>query len=121
MADLRRTPHLLPAWYTQDWVAPLAAAYEADGPGATAERLGVSASMVTAVVRGYYASSLERIEAAVRETLMAETVECPVLDTIDRAACRANREAPFRATNPLAVRLWRACRTCPHNPNAPDR
>ncbi len=118
MADLRTTPHLLPAWHAEPWVRLLETAYEADGPGATAERLGVSPAMVTAVVRGYYASSLDRIRTAVRETLAAEAVACPVLGEITLAACRKHRTADFSASNPLRVRLWKACRVCPNNPDS---
>lgn len=118
MADLRKTPDLLPAWHAEDWVRLLERAYEADGPKVTGERLGVSPAMVTGVVRGYYASSLDRIRTAVRETLAVESVTCPVLGEISLAECRAHRELPFAATNPLRVRLWRTCRSCPYNPAA---
>ena len=118
MPDYRNTPELQPDWYREPWVALVRAAYEADGPAATARRLGVSPSMVTAVARGYYAHSLDTIRRAALEALTATTVGCPVLGELALAECRRHREAPFRASNPLAARLWRACRSCPHNPSA---
>ena len=119
MPDYRDAPHLQPAWYHEPWVAVLVAAYEAEGPTSVARRLGVSPSMVTAVARGYYDSSLDTIREAVAEVLMATEVACPVLGPLPLAACRHHRERPFAATNPLRVRLYAACRTCPNNPNTP--
>lgn len=117
MADLRLTPHLLPAWHAEPWVRLLETAYDADGPGKTGARLGVSPAMVTATARGYYKSSLDTIRQAVLEVLGSDCVACPILGEISLASCRTNREADFRATNPLAARLWRACRSCPNNPD----
>ena len=119
MADLRLTPELLPDWHAEPWVRLLEARYDADGPSKTGALLGVSPAMVTAVARGYYRSSLDTIRQAVLEVLGSDAVACPVLGEISLAACRQNREADFRASNPLAARLWRACRSCPHNPNLP--
>ena len=118
MADLRKTPHLLPDWWHEPWVRLLEAAYDADGPGATGRRLGVSASMVTAVARGYYTSSLDTIRQATEAVLGAREVSCPVLGALPLVDCRHHRERPFRSSNPQAVALFRACRSCPNNPNA---
>lgn len=117
MADLRKTPEALPAWHAEPWVRSLEASYEEVGPGATGRILGVSPSMVTGVVYGYYESSLDRIREATRERLQHVEVACPVLGAIELADCKRHRTAPFAATNPARVRLWRACRTCPNNPD----
>ena len=118
MPDYRDTPDLLPDWYGEPWVPVLVTAYEADGPTATARRLGsVSPSMVTAVARGYYKSPVDTIREAVRAVLMTASVECPVLGSIELNDCRRHRERPFAATNPLRIPLFQACRSCPNNPN----
>ena len=119
MPDLRLTPDLLPGWWHEPWCQAVVESYDAVGPSATAALLGVSPSMVTAVARGYYESSLERIRTASRERLMAEEVDCPVLGpALPLVDCAGHRSRPFAATNPARVRLWRACRRCPHNPDA---
>lgn len=122
MPDFRENPGASPhKWYRhprERWVDLLIAEYEAHGPKATGARLGVSAGMVTGVARGYYASSVDTIREAVRAVFGRASVDCPVLGEVELATCRHHRSRPFAATNPLRVRLYRTCRSCPNNPNA---
>lgn len=121
VADLRETPHLLPEWHAEPWVRLLEAAYETNGPKAVADRIGYSAGLVTAIVRGYYDANPAKVADAVMATLGQAEVDCPVLGTLPLTSCRRHRTAPFSAASPLSVRLWKACRTCPNNPDSQTR
>ena len=118
MPDFRANRAASPQpWYTEPWVDLLISAYEADGPKATADRLEVSPSMVTAVARGYYESPVDAFRETVNAVLGAACVSCPVLGEITLVDCRRHRAADFAPTNPTRIRLWRTCPTCPNNPN----
>ncbi len=96
-----------------DWIEALAAACDVSTGRAVAKRLGVSPAAVCRVLGNGYGDT-ERMERRVRGILMAQTVACPVLGDIDAAACREHQERPYTPINPTFVRLFRACRTCPH-------
>jgi len=81
-----------------------------DAPGKT-----YSGAMVNMVLGGKRPlGTLGLFERAVRAALMNETVQCPVQGEIGLTECRANAARPFAATNPVRVKLWRACRECEH-------
>ena len=98
------------------WITLLRSARAAHGPTAVGRTIGYSASVVIDVCEGRYKADTGRVEEAVLATLGRAEVECPVLGTIGLDACRRHRAAPFSASNPLRVRLWTACKTCPNNP-----
>lgn len=110
MADL--------SWVNEPWVTLLRAAREEHGPTAVGRTIGYSASVVIDVCEGRYKADPGRVKEAVMATIGAAEVTCPVLGVIGLDACRKHRKAPFSATNPLRVRLWKACRSCPNNPDA---
>ncbi|WP_372069737.1 transcriptional regulator (plasmid) [Tistrella mobilis] len=97
-----------------DWVRVLAAAAEATTAREVAARLGYSASVISEVLRRRYAGSPARVEARVRARLMVADVTCPVLGTITTAECGQHAAAPLATTSSARVRLWQACRSCPH-------
>lgn len=96
-----------------DWVEVLADAV--DKAGATrpvAETIGYSPSAVSSVINNSYTGRLVHLETAVRRSLMRDRVECPVLGTITGERCeRAQRVKRCPSTNPVAVRLFRTCRS----------
>ncbi len=96
-----------------DWIEALAAACDAATGRAVARRLGVSPAAVSRVLANAY-GDMARMERRVRGILMARAVACPVLGDIDAAACREHQDRPYTPINPTFVRLFRACRTCPH-------
>lgn len=115
---------IYPDWFSEPWVELLQAARAQYGPKATGERLahagrtkGYSAATVIGVCEGTYQADPSGIREAVMIRLANVDVECPVLGTISLGTCGEHRHAEFRATNPLRVRLWQACKTCPNNPN----
>lgn len=101
----------------EPWYRALKDRWEADGPKAVGAVLGYSASAVTGVVKGYYGANIDAFRQRVIERLTEATVDCPVLGELQMGACAEHRARPFAPTNPDRVRLWRACRSCPHNPN----
>lgn len=101
-----------------DWVKALAASCDGSTQAEVADRLGCSAAAVNQVLSHAYEGRLDRMEARVRGTLMAESVDCPVVGEISRSACmthQGRRENAITA-NPLLPKLYRACRNgCAHS------
>ena len=101
-----------------DWVKALAASCDDSTQVEVAARIGCSAAAVNQVLAKVYEGRLDRIEARVRGTLMAETVDCPVVGEISRSACMTHqgRREDAIAVNPLLPKLYRACRDgCAHS------
>lgn len=101
-----------------DWVVQLAAACERSSQAAVAARIGYSAPAVNQVLQHVYDGNLARVEQAVRGAVMAERVDCPVLEVIPREVCARHqrRRAGELTVNPLLPKLYRACRAgCPHS------
>lgn len=97
-----------------DWIEALRAECERTSQAKTAARLGVSSAMVNQVLRGRYRGKTDNLETRVRGELMRATVDCPVLGEISTRQCLDEQSRPFAATNPLRIRLYRACRACPN-------
>lgn len=100
-----------------DWMAILRAQVDTHGQAATAARLRYSSSVVSQVLSGTYRGRVDRVAQRVIEVYGGLEVSCPVLGTIELSRCAEERLRPFAATNPLRVRLYRACQGCPNNPN----
>lgn len=100
------------------WVVQLAAACERSSQAEVAGRIGYSGSAVNQVLQNVYDGSLARVEQAVRGAVMAEKVDCPVLERIPREACARHqrRRVGELTANPLLPKLYLACRAgCPHS------
>ena len=96
-----------------DWLAALARACDAESGRAVATRLGVSPAAVSRVLGNNYGDTAA-MERRVREVLMVNRVNCPVLREIGVEDCRAHQRRPFSPVNPLFVQLARACPACPN-------
>jgi len=82
-----------------------------------AERLGISRTAVSLCLSGKYGAKTDKVAAKVLDVLGA--MECPALaETITPLECEAYRTRSAPLNNPMAMRHWRACQHCPHNPNA---
>lgn len=102
-------------WKTPpDWIAALAAECDKTSQGQAAKRLGISSAAVNQVLANVYKGRLDRVETRVRGELMRETVACPVLGDISRRDCLDHQKRKFAATNPMRVRLFAACKSCPN-------
>lgn len=99
-----------------DWLQRLQAEVAEHGIGPVAELVGISRAAVSLVVRGKYPSDLTGIERRVRDTY--GSVECPFLaEEIPGLRCRAYRRRPMPMSSANALKHWRACQSCPLNPD----
>lgn len=94
-----------------DWVTVLAAACDAGGLNRTAAKLCMSPALVSLVIRRTHHASYEYAEARVRNKLMTPLRPCPVLGLIDAGRCAEEQARPFTSVNPLAVAVYRTCRS----------
>jgi hypothetical protein len=87
-----------------------------------AKVLGYSAAVINQVLKGTYKGDTEKVIRAVRGAYLGDTVECPVIGELQTHRCIENQRAPYAATNPQRVRLFRACRDgCPYSTIGRDK
>lgn len=79
-----------------------------------AEKLGLSSSALSQAKAGKYRGDVASIEQRIRGVFMKVTVCCPVLGELSTKDCLDEQRRPVAFTNPLRVRLARACKTCPN-------
>ena len=98
------------------WILLLADEVRATNRKMAGERIGVSRSAVSLALANRYPSpSTDSIEKKV--LLALDGLSCPAQQlTISVEQCRDYRARPAPTHNPMAMRLWRHCQTCPHNP-----
>lgn len=85
---------------------------------AVAEQLGISPSAVNQALKSKYRGDVDGIAQRIRGVLMSLSWHCPVLGDISAKACLDEQRRPLVFSNPLRVRLHRACKTCPHRKEA---
>lgn len=97
-----------------DWLALLAAEAARTTIAATGRRLGYSRTAVSLALTGNYPGRTDKLAATVLAILGRQA--CPHLGReVTPAECAGNAgEMP--TSSPAALRLWRACQTCPHRP-----
>ncbi|MFK5979741.1 MAG: transcriptional regulator [Rhizobiaceae bacterium] len=102
-----------------DWMLWLAEECDASSQAAAARKLGYSPAYVSTLLHNKFKGDLNAIEKAVRGALRAETVECPGLgQSIAGNTCLEwqKKAKVLRPTNPLRVKMFRACRgDCPNS------
>ena len=99
-----------------DWLMELTKQCEGKSQRQVAAELGVSPAMVNQVLKGTYKGSLETIRIKVEGLYLNSCVNCPVLGEIPIHECKNNQDRPFSASNPLRVKVFRACRAgCPYS------
>lgn len=98
-----------------EWVKTLAAFCDAESQAAAARLIGRSTSLINQVLKNKYMGDLTGVEERVNSAFRVVPVPCPVLGDIDGASCLAHQQATYHPGNHLAVRLYVACRRCPHN------
>lgn len=97
-----------------DWISTLAEECDRSSQGRTAEKLGVSSTMVNLALQNTYTGRLDRLEERVRGELMHKVLACPVLGEISARRCLDEQARPFVSSNALRLRLSRACAVCPN-------
>ena len=104
-----------------EWVAALAVECAAASQNKVAGRLGVSASMISQVLRRKYQADLTPLEERFMGVFRHARVDCPALGLMPLNECRSWREKSrtFAAGNPLRLRMYRACAGCPRNKTEP--
>ena len=97
------------------WITLLANEVRATNRKMAGDRIGVSRSAVSLALANRYPSpSTSSIEKKVLEAL--DGLNCPAQErTISVEQCREYRSRPAPTHNPMAMRLWRSCQTCPNN------
>lgn len=98
-----------------DWLLRLAAACDDTSQRETAQKIGFSPSLVNQVLKNRYQGNLENVRARVETGLDADRRHCPVMGMIPGNVCLANQSRRYDPSNHIAVRLYRACRGCPHS------
>lgn len=105
------------AWGSEapDWILCLAQECAASSQNKVAARLGRSAALVSAVLRGKYRGDMAAVEDVVRGRFMQAALTCPALGEISTAVCRdwMQMARSFSNVNSERVRMYRACRGCP--------
>lgn len=103
-----------------DWVRALAEECERTSQRVAATAIGYSPAAVSNVLkarygRDGYGGDLRAVEQAVRGALMGAEIDCPELGPIPAHGCLEwqRRAATLITTNPLRLRMYRACRSCP--------
>jgi hypothetical protein len=116
MASTTKSPQVkaLP----QDALDALLELKKTSSQAAIARRLDVSDAAISAALRGKYIGNVEALAERIRGELLNQTVACPILGEITSRICQDERKKPFHSANPMRVRIWRTCRTCPNNPSA---
>lgn len=98
-----------------EWIEQLALRCSATSQNRVASALGLSAALISQVLRNKYPGDLQRIEELFRGHFMNATLSCPELGTLPLHECHGwkAKARQFRATNNLRVRMYRACNRCP--------
>jgi hypothetical protein len=100
----------------EEWVERLRHECERSSQAQVARLVGYSSTTILRVLNGTYEGDLAAVRKAVEGALMGATVVCPVEREIPSNQCLENQKAPFAATNPTRVALYKACRSgCPHS------
>lgn len=99
----------------QSAIDALRAACAASSQKAVAERIGYSTATVSQVLSGTYKGDLNRVYSAIEGAYLAAVVACPILGELPQQECLRHQRQPFNPSNPMRVRLYRACHaTCPN-------
>jgi hypothetical protein len=97
------------------WVERLAVECAATSQNKVAKQLGVSAAMISHVLRRSYAGDLAKLEQRVEGVFMSRLVDCPALGAIPSDRCVTWQTAAarqFQNPSPLRARMYRACHRC---------
>lgn len=105
-----------------EWISVLRA--ESAKPGRTkqqiAEELGVSRTAISLLCSGKYSARIDKVGvkiAALVVSRYAHQVWCQhVHAAIPEATCHEHAAAPMTMSDPVRLRQWAACRSCPINP-----
>lgn len=96
------------------WLTLLTDAVNKSSRQAVADELGVSRTTISLVLNDNYPASTDKIEEKVLN--FYGRLECPHTgESISINQCKANHLSAPPTSSPRAMRLWRACQSCPNN------
>lgn len=99
------------------WMKLLQDAVAVSTKKAVADNLGVSRSTVSLIMNGKYPASSGHVAQKVLNVY--GRIHCPHLDAeITPERCRSCRTGSAPISNPRAMKHWRACQVCVHNPES---
>lgn len=100
-----------------DWIMILVRECDASSQNKVAARVGISAAVVSQVIRKSYPGSYDNISMRIREIYMSGDIECPAIGTIASEVCLHWRDEIRRGTSsdPQRILMTRFCRKCPRN------
>lgn len=94
------------------WLEHLKKAVESSSKAQVALELGVSRTTISLVMNGKYPASTDKIESLVMD--LYSRVDCPHLgESIAITQCKRHSSENPPTSSPRAMRLWRACQSCP--------
>lgn len=98
-----------------DWVETLAIECGKSSQNRVAALLDRSPTVVSQVLRRKYPADLRGFEERVRGIFQSAVIRCPALGTMPAHVCQdwRDRARDFQTGNPLRVRMYRACNSCP--------
>lgn len=98
-----------------DWIRVMAEQVDATNQKTVSDRINYSPAVVSQALKGQYAGNVDNVRKAVLGAFAGATVNCPVLGDLPQQECLRWQRTPFSSSNPMRVRLYRACHnTCPH-------
>lgn len=99
------------------WLDLLSKAVDKSSKQAVSEELGVSRTVISLVMNNKYPASTDKIAEKVMN--LYSRIECPHTgESITAAECKTHHTAAAPTSSPRAMRLWRACQSCPNNQGA---
>ncbi len=86
-----------------------------------AREIGMKRTSLSLLINGKYPAGLDKVTAKYGPKVLMryrDQVACPHLGRgIGAAECARHASAPMTMSSPAKLKHWRACQSCPHNPN----
>lgn len=104
------------------WVLGLAEQCARSSQRRVADRMGISAAVVSNIIAAKYPGDMQGMEDRYRGAFEMETVRCPALGDLTLDRCREWRKKSKRliSANARNVTMFRACARCPVNKGTED-
>lgn len=82
---------------------------------AVADEVGISRPAVSLLLAGKYTAGTDKVAAKITAFAKGDSVWCPYLKTaLPASTCVEHAAAPMPMSDPSALKLWIACRSCPN-------
>lgn len=96
------------------WLDLLKQAVERTNTQVVADELGISRTVVSLILNDKYPAKTDKV--AEKVLAVYSRVECPHTgENISMATCKTHHTSAAPTSSPRAMRLWRACQSCPNN------